>query len=199
MLFSSTTNLQAIEIPFNWNADYANGKNITEYNLETHRKRDFYMIDRLQVVRFGLYGQNMKFFFEMCDGSFNLAGKRIDMEYHLTDGRVIGLTSNFEKKDIITYKEAYTDLNMKQQGVQKSNLKSINFGYKTIVKKDDIRLFFQPVVSLPFYESPYIELKVTPSENLEGYIVVKSRGVEIDRIYTSLEGNKAMQFNWTIR
>lgn len=201
MLFGTATNYKAIDIPFNWNAEYANGKNITEYDFETHKKRDFYMIDKTQVVRFGLFGQNMKFYFEMCDGSFNLRGRRIDMEYHLADGsgRVIGLTSNFNKKDIITYKEAYTDLNMRKQGVQQSNLKSINFGYKTNLNKHDINLFFKPIMSLPFNDSALMEIGFTSDKNIDGYLVFKSRGVEVERFYVPLEENRAIQFNWVIK
>lgn len=198
MLFSTAGNCQAVEIPFNWNADYANGKNVTEYDLFNHKKRDFYMIDRNQVIRFGLFGHNMKFFFEMYDGSFNLRGHRIEMEYHTNDGEILHLTSNFENKDIITYKEAFTDLS-NTQGVQRSNLKSINFGYKTFYKKDDIEIFFKPVVSLPVYESPYIEVKITSNKDLNGYLVVKGRGEEIQKIEMPITVGKGTQVNWTIK
>lgn len=212
MLFGNASNHQAIDIPFNWNADYVNGNNVSEYDFGTHKKNDFYMIDRAKVIRFGLFGQNMKFFFEMYDGSFNLRGRRIEMEYHLSDGsgKIIRLTTNFEKKDIITYKEAYADLDPKRQGVQKSSLKSINFGYKTKIENEDIvvvnndtpsylKLFFQPIVSLPYNESALIEIKLTSNIDVEGYLIIKSRGVEIERFYAPLKSNIAGQLNWTIK
>ncbi|MET4561041.1 hypothetical protein ABIA69_002186 [Lysinibacillus parviboronicapiens] len=198
MLFSSSGNLQAIDIPFNWNADYVNGKNYAEYDLLTHKKNDFYLIQRNQVVRFGLFGQGMKFFFEMSDGSFNLRGRRIEIDYIDEDGKTYHLTTNFENKDLITYKEAFTDFS-NVQGIQKSNLKSINFGYKTTYKKDDVRLFFQPVVSLPFNESAFIEVKLTSNKPMNGHLVFKSRGIEVERFYAPLEANRAGQMNWTIK
>ncbi|MFJ3387489.1 hypothetical protein [Lysinibacillus sp. NPDC086135] len=198
MLFTNGQNLQAIGIPFNWNADYVNGKNYAEYDLLTHEKNDFYLIQRNQVIRFGLFGQGMKFFFEMSDGSFNLMRRRIEVEYIDEDGKTYHLTTNFENKDLITYKEAYADYS-NVQGVQRSNIKSINFGYKTVYKKDDVQLFFQPVVSLPFSDSAFIEVKLTSNKDMNGYLVFKSRGIEVERFYAPLEANRAGQINWVIK
>lgn len=198
-MFGTSKNALPLEIPYNWNADYRDGSSVTEYD-EQGKKRDFYEIDRSKVLRFGLFGANEKHYFEMTDGSFNINGKRIDMEYILPDGNVIGLSSNFEEKDIITYKEAYTDLNLKVQGVQKSNLKSINFGYKTRICKNidgtEIILFFQPVMSLGNGE-PCIELKITSSEDLDGYLVFKQRGREVGAFNIPLKKDRAGQ--WMIR
>ncbi len=198
MLFTNSGNLQAIGLPFNWNADYANGKNYSEYDLVTHKKNDFYLIQRNQVVRFGLFGQNMKMFFENVDGSFNFNGKRIEIEYHRDNGEIYHLTTNFNKKDLITYKEAYTDYN-NVQGAQRSHIKSINFGYKTNYEKDDVKLFFQPIVSIPVGESSFIETKITSNVDMEGHLVFKVRGIEAERFEAPLEALKAGQINWTIK
>lgn len=198
MLFTDSRNVHSIGLPFNWNADYANGKNYAEYDLLTHKKNDFYLIRKNQVIRFGLFGQGMKFFFEMSDGSFNLNGRRIEIDYIDEDGKAYHLTTNFENKDLITYKEAFTDFS-NVQGIQKSNLKSINFGYKTTYIKDEVQLFFQPVVSLPFNESAFIEAKLTSNKPMNGHLVFKSRGMEVERFYAPLEANRAGQMNWTIK
>lgn len=198
MLFANAGNNQAISIPFNWNADYANGKNYAEYDLLTHKKNDFYLIQQNQVIRFGLFGQGMKFFFEMTDGSFNINGRRVEIHYEDENGELYPLTTNFERKDLITYKEAYADYN-NVQGVQRSNLKSINFGYKTVYKKDDAQLFFQPIVSLPFSESAFMEIKVTSNKSMNGHLIFKSRGIEVERFEAPLEANRAGQINWVIK
>lgn len=197
MLFTNSQKINAIDIPFNWNAEYADGSDYSEYNLETRKKNDFYLIKKNQVIRFGLFGQNSKLFFEL-DGSFNLQGKRVEIEYHTLDGEVIYLTNNFFAKDLITYKEAYTDFN-NRQGVQHSSIKSINFGYKTTYKKDELQLFFQPVVSLPLNESAFMEVKVTSNQDLNGHLVFKVRGIEVERYEAPLEANRAGQINWTIK
>lgn len=199
MLFADSRNMQAIGIPFNWNADYANGKNYAEYDLLTHKKNDFYLIQRNQVIRFGLFGQGMKLFFEMCDGSFNLNGRRIEIEYIDENSEVFHLTTNFADKDLITYKEAYADYN-NVQGIQKSNIKSINFGYKTMYEIEGIQFFLQPIVSLPLEnENPFIEVKLTSNKSMNGHLVFKSRGIEIERFPAPLEPNRAGQLNWTIK
>ncbi|MGE8038008.1 hypothetical protein [Lysinibacillus sp. NPDC093692] len=187
MLFTNSENFQAISIPFNWNADYANGKNYAEYDLLTHKSNDFYLIQKNQVIRFGLFGQGMKLFFEMSDGSFNINGRRIEIEYIDDEvGKTYHLTTNFENKDLITYKEAYADYS-NVQGIQQSNIKSINFGYKTTYTKEDTQLFFQPVVSIPFDESAFIEVKLTSNKSMNGHLVFKSSEIEIERFYGPLE------------
>ncbi|MBG9757524.1 hypothetical protein ACNA06_01100 [Lysinibacillus sp. RSDA_15] len=199
MLFASAGNNHAYGIPFNWNADYANGKNYAEYDPLTHKKNDFYLIQKNQVIRFGLFGQGMKLFFEMSDGSFNLNGRRIEIEYIDEHSESYNLTTNFADKDLITYKEAYADYN-NVQGIQQSKIKSINFGYKTIFKKDGVQFFLQPIVSLPLEdENPFIEVKLTSNKTMNGHLVFKSRGVEIERFPAPLEVNKAGQLNWTIK
>jgi len=198
MLFTNTENYQAINIPFNWNADYANGKNFAEYDLLTHKKNDFYLIQRNQVIRFGLFGQRMKFYFEMSDGSFNIDGRKIEIEYVKENGTTYPLTTNYEHKDLITYKEAFTDFS-NQQGVQRSNIKSIHFGYKTNYKMEDIQLFFQPIVTLPFNEHAFIAVKLTSTKAMNGYLVFKTNGIEVGRFYAPLEANRVGQINWIIK
>lgn len=198
MLFTEEKNIQAIGLPFNWNADYANGKNYAEYDLLTHKKNDFYLVQKKQVIRFGLFGQGMKFFFEMVDGSFYLHGRKIEISYEDENGKVYTLTTNFANKDLITYKEAFTDFS-NVQGQQRSNLKSINFGYKTIYQQDDVQLFFQPIVALPFSQSAFIEVKITSNKAMNGYLIFKSRGIEVERFYAPLEENRAGQINWIIK
>ncbi|UDK96207.1 hypothetical protein EYB33_07815 [Lysinibacillus sphaericus] len=198
MLFTNTENYQAINIPFNWNADYANGKNFAEYDLLTHKKNDFYLIQRNQVIRFGLFGQRMKFYFEMSDGSFNIDGRKIEIEYVKEDGTTYPLTTNYEHKDLITYKEAFTHFS-NQQGVQRSNIKSIHFGYKTNYKMEDIQLFFQPIVTLPFNEHAFIAVKLTSTKAMNGYLLFKTNGIEVGRFYAPLEANRVGQINWIIK
>ncbi|MEQ6356560.1 hypothetical protein ABNX05_18210 [Lysinibacillus sp. M3] len=197
MLFQNSGNLKAIELPFNWNADYTDGTYLSEYDLQTQKKNDFYKIKRENVVRFGVFGQNMKFFFEI-DGSFNLAGKRYEIEYHLENGEVLPLTRNFFKKDLITYKQAFTDLNG-IEGVQRSDVASINFGYKTNFVKDELNMFFQPIVVLPVGQAPFIEVKITTSTDLNGHLVFKNRGVEVERFEAPLKAHNSGQINWNIK
>lgn len=197
MIFNGKINPQAIDIPFNWNADYFDGTHLSEYDLATHKANSFYSIKQNETLRFGLYGQNMKFYFENSDGSFFLNGKRIDIAYE-ADGNTHLLTNNFNTKDFITYKEAYSDFNGKS-GEQKSSISSINFGYKTIYERENINLHFQPVVSIPLGSSVFMEAKLTSDINLNGDIIFIRNGKEIERFHAPLEANVSGQINWTVK
>ena len=197
-MFAENKNYQTKEFHFNWNADYSDGTSYSEYDLETGKKNDYYSIEQNRVLRFGLFGQNMKMFFEMVDGSFHLNGRRIEIEFHSTNGEVHHLTSNFKGKDLITYKEASVKYN-NVEGLQESIIHSINFGYKTLYSNNGLEFFFQPIVSLPSDESAFIGVKITPNKDIDGHLVFKSRDKEIERIDTKMEANNSYQINWTIK
>lgn len=197
-VFAEKKNYLTREFHFNWNADYNDGSSYSEYDLETGKKNDYYSIEQSKVLRFGLFGQNMKLFFEMVDGSFNINGRRVEIEFHSKDGEVHYLTSNFKGKDLITYKDASVKYN-NIEGLQQSIVDSINFGYKTIYSKDELELFFQPIINLPSNDNAFISVKMTPNKNIEGHLVFKTRGVEIERVETSLEANNSYQINWNIK
>lgn len=197
MIFAQNQTPNAIKLPFNWVADYFDGTHLSEYNFYNGQANSFYSINQSQVIRFGLIGQGMKFFFENIDGSFHLSGRRIDVAYEI-NGKQLFLTNNTSKKDFITYKQAHTNFNNKS-GIQRSNIESINFGYKTVYQKDDITLFFQPIVSLPFYSSVFMAVKLTSNKNLNGDIVFYSRNKEVERFHAPLEAYKSGQINWTVK
>ena len=159
MILTQNQTPNALKIPFNWVADYFDGTYLSEYNFSNGQSNNFYSIKQSQTIRFGLIGQGMKFFFENVDGSFHLNGRRIDIAYEV-DGKQFLLTNNIYKKDFITYKQAHTNFN-NRNGIQASSLDSINFGYKTIYKKDDIEMFFQPIVSLPFNSRVFMDFFIS--------------------------------------
>lgn len=194
-MFEQSLSFQAIEIPYNWNVDYLDGTHLSEYDEETKKKNDFYQIKKDNIARFGVFGCGSKFFYEESDGSFNLKGKRIEIFYEV-DGKEYRL--GFSKKDPITYKQAYADYN-NRQGIQRSNIESIHFGYKTAFEDEDIKFFYQSVVALPTYSSVFIELKISASEDLDGELVFKARGKEVERFKAPLQAGKAGQINWTVK
>lgn len=197
MIFENSSIPQAINIPYNWLADYYDGTSLSEYDLANHTPNDFYSIKQNETIRFGLFGQSMKFFFEISDGSFMLNGKRLDIGYEV-DGKLYMLTNNYNKKDFITYKEAFADFNEKQ-GDQKTQIQSINFGYKTNYENDGFNVNFQPVVSLPLGASAFIEIKLTTDISVNGDLVFFTRGRESERFHAPLEKGVSGQINWTIK
>lgn len=204
MIFNDSTQYTPLVYPLNWNVDYSDGTHYSEFNLETEESNDFHLINNDKVARFGLFGQIGKFYFDK-DGSFRLNGKRVTIEYHKDDGEIIHLTNNFSNKDLITYKQACVNLNRKVRGEQKSNILSFNFGYKTIFTKNDLQIFFQPVMSFPIPSkenpdtTPYMEVKLTTNKDLQGDLVFKIRDIEVDRFNAPLEINYSGYINWNIK
>jgi len=98
---------------------------------------------------------------------------------------------------LITYKQAYTIYN-KNTVIQRTNIESINFGYKTKYVKNDVELYFQPIVSFPSGESAYVEIKLTSSKELDGEIVFYISGKERERFKAHLRKDISGQMNWTI-
>lgn len=197
MIFSQSQIQSAVNIPFNWVADYFDGTYLSEYDFASNIPNNFYAINQNNTIRFGLIGQRMKFFFENIDGSFSLNGRRVDVAYEV-DGKRYLLTNSTNKKDFITYKQAHTEYNQRN-GIQRSNIEAISFGYKTICKNDDIEFFFQPVVSLPFNSNAYMEVKLTSNVSLNGELIFIARGKEVERFHAPLEANVSGQINWTIK
>lgn len=199
MIFTNQEKVEPIEVPLNWHAEYTDGTSISEYDVVTKQKNDFYSIDQDHIARFGLFGVGQKYFFEMSDGAFNLGGKRITVEYHTKDGKIIRLTSNANKKDLITFKQAYANFS-NVQGVQRSFIESFNFGYKTALEKESYKLHFQPVVVLPnSKELPFIQVRITSDKDLEGELVFKRGRNIVDRFNAPIAANHTGQLNWTIK
>lgn len=198
MIFNKNLSPQAISIPFNWIADYHDGTYLSEFDFTTNEANDFYSINQDETSRFGIIGQNNKFYFENSDGTFYLNGKRIDVAYEI-DGKTHLLTNNFNKKDFITFKEAYADFN-NESGIQKSHIQSINFGYKTLYTSEDFTLNFQTIVSVPLDSSPvYMEIKLTSETNQNGELILIKNGKEIERFNAPLSSGISGQLNWTVK
>lgn len=198
MIFTLAQSPQSISIPFNWAVDYYDGGFLTEYDLKTHRSNDFYSIKQDEAYRFGLFGQGMKFYFETTDGHFHLNGRRIEIVYLDEDNNIFNLTNNTSHKNLITYKQAYTNFN-KNTIEQKTNIESINFGYKTMINQHDTQLFFQPIVVIPFNSSVYIQVKLTSNRNLNGKLIFYVSGKERERFEAPLKANVSGQINWTVK
>ncbi len=198
MIFNQAQTPQAIGLPFNWAADYFNGESFTEYDLRTHKPNNFYTIKQNESFRFGLFGQNMKFYFETTDGHFYLNGRRVEISYIDENKNNFTLTNNPSKKDLITYKQAHTNFNQNRIE-QKTNIDSVNFGYKTMLNTHDTQLFFQPIVTLPFNASVYIQVKLTSNRDLNGQLVFYVSGREVERFDAPLKANVSGQINWTVK
>lgn len=189
---------QPIKLPLNWAANYFNGETLTEFDLKEHTPNSFYSIRQSEVHYFGLFGNNMELYFDSVTGHFVLRGRRVEIHYIDIEGNRYRLTDNPNMKELITYKQAYVEYDDRTI-TQKSNVESVSFGYKTQVNQDDVSMFFQPIVCLPFNNSAYIETKITSDTSMEGHLVFYVGGREQERFYAPLESGKSGKINWTIK
>jgi len=197
MILGKNNRLKTVHYPYNWAVDYTDGTHMLEYEQDTDIKNDFYKIEQDKVERFGLYGNGQQFYFNNSDGSLMLDGRRLDIGYE-AGGKLYMLTINENKKDLITYKDAYVDYS-NIQGEQSPEVSSINFGYKTVYSNENLNINFQPIVSLPFGESAYVQVKIMSEKYVDGYLVFYSRNREVERFHAPLEAGLSGQMSWTIK
>lgn len=201
MIFKDGKDYEAYYFPFNWGAEYLNGEFLTEFDFNTNEKNDFYSIQQHKLNRFGLFGCGLKLFYNL-DGSFNINGQTIELEYHL-DGQVYNLTSSSARKDCITYKKKSIDFHP-DINQQYEELISIDFGYKTLLNYDGTQFYFQPIVSIPMPTETEdgkikIEIKMTSNYDLNGQLVVRSKGRIVNKVDCPLVRNHKTTIDWTVQ
>ena len=196
MIFASNDKIQAVEYPLNWGVDYKDGRYLKEF--DENGQNDYYSIETDKINRFGLYGLGFKMFYQY-DGSFMLEGQLIQIEYHTDEGEIFDLTSSFNKKDCITYKEA--SVPFKRVGVQKPTIEGICFGYKTIFEKNDTQFYFKPIVNVPLLnnEKVFMRVQLTSNKDLKGKLVFKNKYKVVDEFEGNLKRNYAAVIDWTVK
>ena len=196
MIFDSQVSIKPHFYPFNWCVEYKDGTYLTEYDFKNNKWNDFYLIQTKPIKRFGLFNQGRKFYYEN-DGSFWLNGQFIQIEYHVDD-EIYELTSSFDDKDCIQYKQSY--MTPSGEGEQQVIVESTQFGYKTLIMKDDIQFHFQSLVCVPtFNGTPYFEVRLTSNKELNGKLVFKNKGKIVEEINTPLRKNYKWIGNWSIK
>lgn len=198
MIFDNGIENKEHTYPLNWGAEYTDGTFDKEFD-ENGTHTDFYSIKNEKIKRFGLYNSQVKLFYQN-DGSFYLNGQLIEIEYHVKD-KIYHLTSNFENKDCITFKEA--GMTPRGNGKQKSELQAICFGYKTLLTmNDDTQFYFKPIVVAPFIGEDrrlFIETTITSNKNLKGKLVFKNKSKIVEVFDFPLKKNYNSVMNWTIK
>jgi hypothetical protein len=194
------------DLDFIWVAFYSNGTMDTEYDLETHQKdvNKFYNIDKQSLIQFGLVGHGAKMYFDSINGVFDVNMSKFTFEYHVDD-TVIHLNGlDLGYKDLITYKEAVSDIDTKGRVANggsgfKGSIQQYNVGYKKKLTTQLGDIYFQCILSLPRNDVGFFEIKITSSSDLNGRLVFKRDGLEVDKIQAPLQANVSGQINWTMK
>lgn len=194
------------ELDFIWLSMYSNGTMDSEYDLDTHVKdvNKFYNIDKQNLIQFGLVGHGAKMYFDAINGVFDVNMSKFTFEYHVGD-TVIHLNGlDLGYKDLITYKDAVSDIDNKGRlvssgGGYKGSIQQYNIGYKKKLVTPFGEMHFQCILSLPRNDVGFFNIKITSSSDLDGRLVFKRDGMEVDSIQAPLQSNVSGQINWTMK
>lgn len=180
----------------NWIVLYENGDILKEYNNKFD-KNDFYKIDQNNYELFGLYGRGNSYYFEK-NGQWVLNRKLFNINYE-ENGKIHKLTDNEFTKDLITFKRAYVEYDRKE-GTKEEVSDGISLGYKYKYQRDDLEMFVQIIVHIPFSSrgDTYVEIKLTPNKNLNGKLVMLNEVARVKEIEAPMMNGYAGQINWVI-
>jgi hypothetical protein len=201
VMFKDCPSISPVEQDYVWLAEYYQG-HMSEFDFETKKENSFYDIDKEKLVRFGLVGRNKKMFFECSRGSFNLLGKRIDIQYR-TDDAVYALTSqNLYQRDIITYKRAVSESSVGRQseGTMTSRILSYSFGYKSEMKIGDAVFNFKPIITLPDgMDSNYVlTVDLKADKDINGRLELVKGGEVVASHEAPLKADMTGRLHWKI-
>ena len=180
----------------NWIAFYEDGKILKEFNNK-YDKNDFYAIQQDDVELFGLYGKGNSYYFEK-NGKLILNRKLLKIDYE-NNGKIYKLTENNFPKDLITFKKAYVEYD-RQNGTKEEVSDGIALGYKYKYERDDLEMFVQIIVHIPFSSrgDTYVEVKLTPNQNLNGRLVMSNEIKRVKEIDAPVLQGYAGQVNWVV-
>lgn len=188
---------------FIWVAEYDDNTHISEFDFETKEPKDFYDIEREKVVKFGVIGDGSQAYFDVANGIFNINNNRIAISYS-TENCEYPLTGRtILYNDLIQYKQAEDDaivsLREGTHGTFNHHVSSFNIGYKKRMDLEGVNINFYNVLTLPFEENAYFQIKISANKDLEGKLIIRNNGKIVDEIYAPLIKNQTGIINWDIK
>lgn len=198
-MFGNVIPYSPVEQDYIWLAEYYSG-GISEFDLETKEDNSFHDIGKDKLQRFGLIGKGKKMWFECYRGLFNINGDvyelvyKTDKEYKLTG-------QNMFQRDIITYKKAIAEAEIKgkRAGKFSSKIVAYYFGYKTEFTVDDITFNFKPIICVPIKQLVYIDIHLVVNRDLKGELLFIKNNKVMDKVYAPLTKDVAGGMQWILR
>jgi len=189
-----------VEQDFIWIGEYANGDYLSEYNIKTKEREDFYSLKRDALLRFGLIGHGMKLYYEVGGGFFKLNGQMYELVYKVGDKEYYLTGQSKLYNDVITYKDAEAwgtfDRN---EGKFPSRVMAYNFGYKVKLDVDDVQFNLKAICSIPYNEPVNFQITLVASEELDGKFVIKKNGSEIAEFHAPLKQGVGGRLKWAVK
>lgn len=186
---------------FIWYGEYSDGSIISEYDYKTRTRKSFYDIKKDSLIRFGMVGHGMHFYYELFGGVFKLNGQPIDViykcgseEYNLTGNPIM-------YNDIITYKNAESTamFTRNEPGKIVNRITQYNFGYKSKILVKGVQFHFKCICSIPYNNPVYMHFRLVADKNLDGKLVIRKNGIVMDEFNAPLKKDVGGELNWIVR
>lgn len=184
---------------FIWFAEYASGKTLCEFDLETKKENSFYSIVRKDLIRFGLFGHGMNFYIETFGGVFKIAGQMIEIIYKVGDKEFYLTGQPQMYNDIITFKDAESTIDLVNGGAINTQIMQFNFGYKSNFNIEDVSFNFKPICKIPFNQPVNLSLRVVSNKDLNGVLQIKKNGRIVEEFQTDLKAGVGEDFIWVVK
>lgn len=198
-LYSPVPNKQALI----WIAEYDDGKFLAEYDFNTQKKNDFYSIDKDKLLRFGFIGNGSKAYFNVSDGTFIIDDNKIQISYIHNENEVFLTGRTFIYNDIIQYKSAIADIDVMSLKYNEDIVGDVSchsIGFKKQLDLFDSSIHFKSILHIPSIgtQSPYLEIKISSSIDVNGELLIRVNNSEVDKIDAPLKANMAGIINWRL-
>lgn len=184
---------------FMWVADYADGSHLAEF--ENNKESSFYAINKNNLIYFGIVGCGHKMYFDVMSGTFEISGRKIELEYIDENDNIYKITgSNVLYNDILQFKEAESNFNPTDIYNRKvnTNILQFNFGYKQKLNFENTNINAKIICKIPYNSPVYLEITLTSSKQLNGKLIIKRNGNIIDAINAPLHEGMKGTINWDI-
>lgn len=190
-----------VEQDYIWIGEYADGTHLSEYNIQTKVREDFYKLRRKDLIRFGLIGHGMKLYYEVLGGFFHLNGQIYELIYKVGDKEYYLTGQSHLYNDVIQYKdaEAWANFNEYSRNNFPSRITAYNFGYKVKLEVDGVRFNVKPIISVPYKEPVFLDITLVADTDLDGKLVIKKNGSEIAEFDAPLKKGVGGRLKWSVR
>ena len=182
---------------FIWLAEYLDGSYLTEFDLGDGKENSFYSINKSMLVRFGLIGHNLKMFYEVLGGYFNIAGTFIEIILKEKDGKEYPITGRQEiYNDIITFKdaEAYIDSTSIS-----GNITKYNFGFKKSLVYSDLCISSKVIFTIPYKKLSYFNFRLVCDRDITGELIIKYSGKVVEALPCEFVSERGYELNWIMK
>ncbi|MBP1906681.1 hypothetical protein J2Z32_003345 [Paenibacillus turicensis] len=198
-LYSPVPNKQALI----WVAEYDDDTFLAEYDFYSQKKNDFYSIDKDKLLRFGFIGNGSKAYFNVSDGTFIIDDNKIQISYIHNENEVFLTGRTFIYNDIIQFKSAIADIDVMSLKSNENIIGDVSchsIGYKKQLDLFDSSIHFKSILHIPSIgnQSPYLEIKISSSIDVNGDLLIRVNNSEVDKIDAPLKANMAGIVNWRL-